>query len=100
MKTSTAIVPITSRPVMISFLCNCILAVRQNGTFGTAAQELSDHWVFGVLEFFRVGFLNDFALIHHSHSGGDAQGAVNFMGYGNPCYAGCFGQTVSQFLDH
>src|SRR6266478_9676 len=48
-KTSTATVPTTSRPVMISFFCNCILASFQNGTFGAAAQELSDDWIFGLL---------------------------------------------------
>src|SRR6266576_4265096 len=73
---TTAIVPITSRPVMISFLCNCIEAAFQNGTFGAAAQKLSDHRIFGLLEFFRFGFFNNFPLIQHSHSRADAKGAL------------------------
>src|SRR6266487_146546 len=80
-KTSTAMVPTTSRPVMISFFCNCILASFENGTFSAAAQELSDYWILRLLEFFGLGFFNNFSLIQHSHSRADAKGAVHFVGY-------------------
>src|SRR6266576_2364468 len=76
---TTAIVPITSRPVMISFFCNCIETAFQNGTFGAPAQELSDHRIFGLFEFLGFGFFNDFSLIQHSHSRADAKGAVHFV---------------------
>src|SRR5205807_10170150 len=82
-KTSAAAVPTTSRPVMISFFCNCILASFQNGTFGAAAQELGDDWIFGLLEFFRFGVFDDFSLIQHSHSCADAKGAVHLVGNRN-----------------
>src|SRR5204863_9599252 len=82
-KTSTATVSTTSRPVMISFFCNCILASFQYGSFGAAAQELSVDWNCGLLEFFRLSVFDDFSLVHHSHSLVDAEGAVNFMGYDN-----------------
>src|SRR2546430_17025654 len=72
-KTSAATVPTTSRPVMISFFCNCILASFQNGTFGAAAQELSDDWICGLLEFLRLSVFDDFSLIQHSHSCADAK---------------------------
>src|SRR5207237_10067405 len=82
-KTSAATVPTTSRPVMISFFCNCILASFQNGTFGAAAQELSDDWICGLLEFLRLSVFDDFSLIQHSHSCADAIGSVHFVGHGN-----------------
>src|SRR5216684_7972526 len=84
-KTTTAAVPTTSRPVMISFFCNCILASFQNGTFGTAAQELSDYRILRLLEFFGLSVFDDFSLIQHSHSRADAKGAVHFVGDGNGC---------------
>ena len=37
-----ATVPTTSRPVITSFRCNCILASFQNGAFRASAQELND----------------------------------------------------------
>src|SRR5437764_12681259 len=76
---TTAIVPITSRPVMTSFRCNCIEAAFQNGTFGAAAQKLRDHRIFCLPEPFGRGFFNDFSLIQHSHSRGDPTGAVHFV---------------------
>src|SRR5437868_15435453 len=82
-KTSAATVPTTNRPVMISFFCNCILASFENGTFGAAAQELMDDWVFRLFEFFGLSVFDDFSLIQHSHSRADAKGAVHFMGHGN-----------------
>src|SRR5437764_14609343 len=82
-KTSTATVPTTSRPVMISFFCNCILASFEDRAFGAAAQELSDDWIFGLLKFLGFGVFDDLSLIQHSHSRTDAKGAVHFMGYGN-----------------
>src|SRR6266446_2168506 len=96
----TAIVPITSSPVMISFLCNCILAAFQNGTFGAPAQELSDHRIFGLFEFFRFGFFNDFSLIQHSHSRADAKGAVHFMRGGDRCNLRFFAEADNQLIDH
>src|SRR5437868_10550092 len=98
-KTSAATVPTTSRPVMISFLCNCILASFQNGTFGAAAQELSDDWIGGLLEFVRLGVFDDFSLIQHSHSRADAKGAVHFMGYDNRGDFRFLGQANDQFVD-
>src|SRR4030095_3666471 len=62
-KATTAIVPITSRPVMISFLCNCIEGAFQDWTFSASGHELRDHGVFGLFEFFRFGFFNDLSLI-------------------------------------
>src|SRR6202023_4440549 len=76
-------VPTTKRPVMISFFCNCILASFEDRTFGAAAQELSDDWIFGLLEFFGFGVFDDLSLIQHSHSCADAKCAVHFMGYDN-----------------
>src|SRR5713226_4287044 len=99
-KTSTATVPTTSRPVMISFFCNCILASFQNGTFGAAAQELSDDWILGLLEFFRFGVFDDFSVIQHSHSRADAKGAVHFVGHDNRGDFGFLGQTDDQFVDN
>src|SRR5713226_9820970 len=81
--TITAIVPTTSSPVMISFRRNCILASFQNGTFGTSAQELSDHRILRLLELFRRGVFNDFSLIQHSHSRADAEGVPHFVGNDN-----------------
>src|SRR5712664_4033901 len=98
-KTSTATVPTTNRPVMISFFCNCILASFQDGTFGAAAQELSHDWIFGLLEFFGLSFFDDFSLIQHSHSCADAKGAVHFMGYDNRGDFGFLAQTDDQFVD-
>src|SRR5437868_5243223 len=82
---TTAIVPITSRPVMISFFCNCIEAVFQNRTFSAPAHKLGDHRVFGLLEFVGFGFFNDFPLIQHSDSRGDAKSALHFVGNGDRC---------------
>src|SRR5438067_12603676 len=98
-KTSTATVPTTSRPVMISFFCNCILASFQNGTFGATAQELSDDWILGLLEFFGFSVFDDFSLVQHSHSRADAKGAVHFMGYDNCGDFGFLRQTDDQFVD-
>src|SRR6266404_2226910 len=78
--TSAATVPTTSRPVMISFFCNCILASFQNGTFRASAQELSDHRVLRISERFGIGVFNNFSLIQHSHSCADAKGARHLMG--------------------
>src|SRR5207237_1417517 len=99
-KTSAATVPTTSRPVMISFFCNCILASFQDRTFGAAAQELSDDWIFGLLEFFGLSLFDDFSLIQHSHSCADAKGALHFMGYDNRGDFGFLGQADDQFVDH
>src|SRR5437764_15452963 len=85
-KTSTATVPTTSRPVMISFLCNCILASFEDGTFRTAAQELTHDWVLRLLEFFGIGIFDDFSLIQHSHSCADAKGAGHFVRNGDRCH--------------
>src|SRR6266571_9469041 len=79
----TASVPTTRRPVMISFRRNCILASFQNGAFGAAAQELSDHRIGRLLKLFGLGVLNDFALIKHSHSGADAKCTPHFVRYGD-----------------
>src|SRR5205814_10062771 len=99
-KTSTATVPTTSRPVMISFFCNCILASFQNGTFGATAQELSDDWICGLLEFFGFSVFDDFSLIQHSHSRADAKGAVHFMGHDDGSDFRFFRQADDQFVDH
>src|SRR5437870_13186131 len=98
-KTSTATVPTTSRPVMISFFCNCILASFQNGTFGAAAQELSNDWICGLLEFHGLSVFDDFSLIEHSHSRADAKGAVHFMGHDNRRDFEFLCQADSQFVD-
>src|SRR5438132_10577444 len=92
-KTSTSTVPTTSRPVMISFFCNCILASFQNGTFGAAAQELSDDWMLGLLEFLGFSVFDDFSLVQHSHSRADAEGAVHFVSDRNRCDLRFLGQT-------
>src|SRR5437660_541920 len=92
-KATTAIVPITSRPVMISFFCNCIEAAFQNGTFSAAAQKLSDDRILGLFEFFGFGFFNDFSLVQHSHSCADAKGAVHFVRDGDGCDLRCFAQA-------
>src|SRR3712207_3861638 len=78
---STSTVPTTSRPVIISFRRNCILASFQNRAFSAAAQELSDHRVARPAELLWLGVFNDPALIQHSHSCADAKGAVHFMGH-------------------
>src|SRR5260370_8252829 len=80
-KTSTATVPTTSRPVMISFFCNCILASFQNGTFGAAAQELSDDWICGLLEFLALSVFDDFSLITHTHSSAHPKPAAHFLAH-------------------
>src|SRR5260370_38791956 len=97
-KTSTATVPTTSRPVMISFFCNCILASFQNGTFGAAAQELSDDWICGLLEFLGLSVFDDFSLIQHSHSSADPKGAVHFVGHDNRGDFGVLGKVYNQFV--
>src|SRR5438270_2991188 len=99
-KTSTATVATTSRPVMISFFCNCILASFEDRTFRASAQELSDDWIFGLLEFFGVSVFDYFSLIQHSHSCADAKGAVHFMGYDNRGNFGFLSQADDQFVDH
>src|SRR5438477_7257799 len=80
-KMSTATVPTTNRPVMISFLRNCILASFEDGTFGAAAQELTHDWILRLLEGFGIGIFNNFSLIQHSHSRADAKGARHFMSH-------------------
>src|SRR5438874_1981878 len=90
---TTAIVPITSRPVMISFLCNRIEAAFQNGTLSAPAQKLSDHRILGLFEFFGFGFFNNFSLIQHSHSRADAKGAVHFVRDGDGCDLRCIAQA-------
>src|SRR5437660_12320996 len=62
----TATVPTTRRPVKISFRCNCIFALFQNGAFSASAQELSDHRILRLLESLGLGVFNDFSLIKHS----------------------------------
>src|SRR5216683_4971971 len=98
--TITATVPTTSSPVMISFRRNCILASFQNGAFGAAAQELSDHRIGRLLKFFGLGVLNDFALIKHSHSRADAKCTPHFVRYGNRCHLRFFAQADDQLVDH
>src|SRR5438105_8130294 len=98
-KTTTATVPTTSRPVMISFFCNCILASFEDRTFGAAAQELSDDWIFGLLEFLGLSVFNNFSLIQHSHSRADAKCAVHFVGDDNRSNFGFLGQADDQFVD-
>src|SRR5438067_921282 len=90
---TTAIVPMTSRPVMISFFCNCIEAAFQNGTFCASAQKLSDHRIFGLLEFFGFGFFNNFSLVQHSHSRADAKGALHLVRDGDGCDLRFFGKA-------
>src|SRR5260370_7760301 len=77
----TASVPTTSNTVRTSFLWNCILAPLQKGAFGASAQELSDHRVFGPLEFLRFGVLNNFALVQHRHARADAKSAGHFVSH-------------------
>src|SRR2546430_15546624 len=92
-KTSTATVPTTSRPVMISFFCNCILASFEDGTFGAAAQELSDDWILGLFEFLGFSVFDDFSLVQHTHSRDDAKGAVHFLSDRNRGDFRLLGQT-------
>src|SRR5439155_4600216 len=99
-KTKTATVPTTRTPVIISFLCNCILAVFQNGALCASAQKLSDHWVLRLFELLRFSVLNDFALIQHSHSRADAKGAAHFVRYRDRRYFRFFSQADDQFVDH
>src|SRR5436309_4505922 len=99
-KTSTATVPTTSRPVMISFFCNCILASFEDRTFRAAAQELTDDWILGLFECLRLGVFNDLPLIQHSHSCADAKGALHFMSYNNGGDFGFLSQADDQFVNH
>src|SRR5207245_1947896 len=98
-KTSTDTVPTTSRPVMISFFCNRILASFQNGTFGASAQELMDDWILRLPKSVGLSVFDDFSLIQHSHSRADAKGAAHFMRYRNRCDLGFVAQADDQFVD-
>src|SRR5437764_6963983 len=96
---TTAIVPITSRPVMTSFRCNCIEAAFQNRAFSAAAYKLSDHRILGLFEFFGFRFFNDFPLVQHSHSRSDAKGALHFVGDGDGGDLRFFAEANDQFVD-
>src|SRR5437773_2789071 len=75
----TPIVPTTSKPGRVSFLSNRIGCAFQNRAFSAAAQELCAHWVFGLFKFFGFAFFNNLSFVQHSHSGGDAKGALHFV---------------------
>src|ERR1043166_3769916 len=92
-KATTATVPTTSSPVVISFRRNCISGAFQNRAFGASAQELSDDRVGGLSKLCGIGFFNDLALIQHSHARSDAKGAVHLVRDRDRGGAGLFAQA-------